>query len=39
MIMPVPEYMETEIRRVGNIYKGLLMEEVVGRDGPMGFVL
>ena len=37
MIMPVPEYMEVEIGRVGNIYKGFVVEEAVGSDGPVGF--
>ena len=37
MIMPVLEYMEAEIGRVGNIYKGFMVEEAIGGDGPMRF--
>ena len=37
MIMPVMEYTETKVRRVGNIYKGFVAEEAVERDGPVWF--
>ena len=37
MIMPVLEYTEAEVRRVGNIYKGFVAEETVRGDGPVGF--
>ena len=37
MIMPVPEYMETKVGRVGNIYKGFVVEESIRSDGPVGF--
>ena len=37
MIMPVPEYTEVEVGRVGNIYKGFVVEETIGGDGPVGF--
>ena len=35
--MPVLEYTEAEVRRVGNIYKGFMAEEAVGGDRPVGF--
>ena len=37
MIMPVLEYMEVEVRRVGNIHKGFVAEEAIGSDRPVGF--
>ena len=37
MTMPVTEYTEMEVRRVGNIYEGFMMEKTIGGDGPVGF--
>ena len=35
MIMTVLEYMEMEVGRVGDIYKGFMAEEAVRGDGPV----
>ena len=37
MIMPVPEYMEAEFGRVGNIYKGIITEKPFGVMDQWGF--
>ena len=37
MIMHVLEYMEAEIGRFRNIYKGFVVEKTVRGDGPVGF--
>ena len=35
--MPVLEYTEVEIGRVGNIYKEFMAEETIGGNRPVGF--